>query len=245
MSDSSINRRWYDPILMGIIPPMGALIIKILMLSCRVIKIEGQEREKEALSQSGGSAVYSTWHQRMSYLSHFFGQTRATVLVSQSRDGEYAARIAAWLGYKTVRGSSSRGGLKALKEMVAKIKGGEIGGILADGPQGPARKAKMGATIIAREAEVPLIPLVWSGDRCWQFNSWDRYLVPKPFAKLVIHYGEPVWIPKAVKGKELDEYRKQLEERLNLGARWCDEQFGPEKPWRKVTEPGTPEIGPI
>jgi len=77
------------------------------------------------------------------------------------------------------------------------------------------------------------------------FNSWDRYLVPKPFARVAMYYGEPIWVPRDAKGEKLDEYRRLFEERLNEGARWCDERFGKERPWRKVTEQGMTEIGPL
>ena len=215
------------------------------MLSCRVVKVEGRSTLEDAVSRSGGGAVYTTWHQRMPYHFHYFGSRHVTVMISRSRDGEYVARLAAWLGFKNVRGSSTRGGTGALKELIRKIKNGEIGGMLADGPQGPARVAKMGSVVLARDAEVPLIPVLWGADRCWMFNSWDRYLFPKPFARVVIYYAEPVWIPPSAGKGELEGYRKVFEERLNQGTRWCDEQFGQERAWRKVTEDGMPEIGPL
>jgi lysophospholipid acyltransferase (LPLAT)-like uncharacterized protein len=237
--------RWYDAIFLRIIPPLSAFLIKLLMITCRVVKVEGVDRDKKALNESGGKALYATWHQRMSYHFHHFGSRHVTMMISSSRDGEYAARTATWLGFKSVRGSSTRRGVKALKELVDKIGEGEIGGMLADGPQGPARVAKMGSVVIARDAEVPLIAVLWGADRCWIFNSWDRYLVPKPFARIAIFHAEPIWIPRTAKGDELEEYRRLLEDRLNEGTRWCDEQFGSERPWRKVTEHGMPERGPL
>jgi lysophospholipid acyltransferase (LPLAT)-like uncharacterized protein len=236
---------WYDAILLRVIPPLAALLIKLLMLSCKVIKVEGEEKEREAFSRSGGGAVYATWHQRMPYHFHYFGSRHVTVMISQSRDGEYAARVAQWLGFKNVRGSSSRGGSRARNELTQKIREGEIGGMLADGPLGPARVTKMGSLVIARDAEVPLIGVLWGADRCWVINSWDRYLIPKPFARVAVFYTEPILIPKTAEGEELESYRKLFEERMNDAARWCDEQFGPERPWRKVKEEGTPEIGPL
>ena len=237
--------RWYDIILLRVIPPLAALLIKALMLSCRVVKVVGMEKVREANSRSGGSAVYATWHQRMPYHFHHFGSRHVTMMISQSKDGEYAVRIASWLGFKNVRGSSTRGGSKALRDLVQRIREGEIGGMLADGPQGPARVAKMGSIIMARDAEVPLVPVLWGADRCWIFNSWDRYLVPKPFARVVIYYAEPIRVPRSAEGEALEEYRRLFEERLNEGARWCDEQFGPERPWRKTTEKGMSEIRPV
>ena len=237
--------RWYDSIFLRIIPPLSALLIKLLMVTCRVVKVEGVDRENETIARSGGKALYATWHQRMSYHSHYFGSRHLTIMISRSRDGEYAARIAEWLGYKNVRGSSTRGGLGAFKELVKRMKNGEVAGMLADGPQGPARVAKMGSILLARNAEVPLIPVAWGADRCWMFNSWDRYMVPKPFARIAVFYGQAIGIPSDAKGEELEKYRQMLQERLNEGARWCDEQFGVERPWRKVTEEGMPDRGPL
>jgi lysophospholipid acyltransferase (LPLAT)-like uncharacterized protein len=225
-------RAWYDRISLLIIPPLGALLIKLLMLSCRLVQTKGREWEVDALSRYGG-AIYPTWHQRMSYLAHFLGSRGVTAMISQSRDGEYAARIAQRLGFKNVRGSTSRGGTEALRSIIRAIKKGHNGGMLADGPRGPARVAKIGSVIMARNAGVPLIPLTWGGDRCWMFNSWDRYLIPKPFARVVVYIAEPIWVPKSAKGESLETYRLLLEKRLNEGTRWCDEQFGTERPWHK------------
>lgn len=225
--------RWYDPVLLRIVPPLAALLIKLLMLSCRVVRIHGLEKAQEAVSQTKGGAVYATWHQRMSYHFHHFGSRHVTMMISRSRDGEYAARMARWLGFRNVRGSSSRGGGRALREIIERMRQGEIGGMLADGPQGPPRTAKMGSVIMARDAGVPLIPVLWGADRCWMFNSWDRYLVPKPFARVVVRYDEPLWIPAHAAGDALESYRKRFEDELNRGTRWCDEEFGEERPWRK------------
>jgi len=237
--------RWYDPIFLHILPPVVALLIKLLLYSCRVIKVEGREKETEALAQSQGKAVYATWHQRVIFHARHLAHKNLTVMVSQSRDGEYATRLVSLFGHTNVRGSSTRGGSLALKELTQKIKEGGRGGILADGPLGPARVAKIGAVIMAHEAQVPLIPLTWGVNRCWVINSWDRFLMPKPFARIVIHYPEPIWISPSADKKELEGYRRILEERLNQGTSWCDTQFGPERPWRKVKEKGQREVGPL
>ncbi|SPD75886.1 conserved hypothetical protein [uncultured Desulfobacterium sp.] len=225
--------KWYDAFLLRVLPPIVAMFIKLLMLSCRVIRVEGRQRETEAIENSCGAAIYVTWHQRMSYHFHYFGARHVTVMISQSRDGEYAARVAKWLGFKNVRGSSTRGGMDALRELAGRIRHGDTGGMLADGPRGPARVAKIGSIILSRDTQAPLIPILWSTDRCWILNSWDRYMIPKPFSRLVFYYGEPITVPISAKKKDLEEYRLILEERLNQGTKWCDSQFGPERPWRK------------
>lgn len=222
-----------DRFLLKIVPPLTALLIKLLMLTCRVIHLRGEEGNREALARSGGAAVYTTWHQRMPYFSHYFRSRKVTILVSSSRDGEYAARIAAWLGFDNVRGSSTRGGTKALRELIRMIKNGGRGGFFADGPQGPARIAKMGAVLAAKGAQAPLIPVAWGADRGWVFNSWDRFLVPKPFARIAVCFAEPVWVPPGSAPGELEACRVLVEERLNDCARWCDTRFGAERPWSK------------
>jgi lysophospholipid acyltransferase (LPLAT)-like uncharacterized protein len=237
--------RWYDTIFLRVIPPLVALLVKLLMLSCRVIKVEGEEEHREALARSGGGAIYVTWHQRMPYHFHYFGSRHVTVMISQSRDGEYVSRMAKWLGFRNVRGSSTRGGRVALKELIQRIRNGEIGGMLADGPLGPAREAKKGAIVMARDTRVPLIPILWSADRCWLLHTWDRYMIPKPFARIVFYYAEPIWVPRFSKTEELESYRTILENRLNEGTSWCDAHFGPDRPWRKVKTEGVPEVGPL
>ena len=225
--------RWYDALLLRVVPPLAALAIKLLMLSCRVVRIKGLEETREAVSRTNGGAVYATWHQRMSYHFHHFGSRHVTMMISASRDGEYAARVARWLGFRNVRGSSTRGGTLALREIIRRMREGEIGGMLADGPRGPARVAKIGSVIMARDAGVPLVPVLWGADRCWVFNSWDQYLVPKPFARVVVLYEEPIWIPQHAGGEALEPLRRLFEDRLNRGTRWCDQQFGVERPWKK------------
>lgn len=237
--------RWFDPILLRVLPSIAALLIKIHMLSCSVVKVEGLERHREALEKSGGKVIYMTWHQRMSYNFHLMGPRHLTIMISNSRDGEYAARVAQRLGFRDVRGSSSRGGSVALKKMTRKVMEGEPGGILTDGPLGPARVVKAGAVFMARSTGAPLIPVLWGADRCWTLNSWDRYLIPKPFARIAVCYAEPLWVPRSADTGELENYRRQLEDSMNRATRWCDEYFGQERPWRKVKKRGIPEFGSI
>ncbi len=226
--------RWYDHLLLRIIPPLAALLIKSLMLSCRCVHVEGQQEAEDAIKKADGRAVYITWHQRMSYHFHYFGSRHVTMMISQSRDGEYAARVAKWLGFKNVRGSSTRGGSQAMRRLIREIKRGETGGMLADGPLGPPRVAKIGSVIIAKETGAPMIPVLWGTDRCWVLNTWDRYLIPKPFAKIAIRYEKPIWVPAEADNRDhLETYRLLLEKELNEGTHWCDQYFGVERPWKK------------
>lgn len=243
-SDKSMLRI-YDPILLNTALPVIAALIKLLMKTCRLVDFKGISLEKGTLEKSGGRAVYATWHQRIPYLSQLALSRNLTVMVSQSRDGEYAARTAKYLGIRIVRGSSTRGGSRALSEMIQRLAKGENGAMLADGPLGPARVAKMGTVVMACRAQVPILPVAWGGDRCWVLNSWDRFMVPKPFSKVTVRIGQPIWVPEYEAGRNLEPYRKQLEDRLNYLADWCDEQFNIKRPWRKLKKRDVPEFGPL
>lgn len=237
--------RWYDPIIFYILIPVLAFFMKLLLFSYRLVRVEGIEFEKDAINKSG-KCIYSCWHQRLLYHPYHQSKKGITVMISQSRDGEIAARLVNTLGVKDVRGSSTRGGMGALKKLTQKILDGEAnGGMVVDGPVGPPRVAKMGAVVLARNSKVPILPIMWGTDKCWVLNSWDRFIIPKPFARIVYCYSEPIWVPESAEGDELEIYKKLLEDRLNDAARWCDEQLGEEKPWRKVKNDGIPETGPL
>ncbi|MFC1840422.1 lysophospholipid acyltransferase family protein [Thermodesulfobacteriota bacterium] len=237
--------KWYDPPTFYILFPILTLFMKLLLFSYRLVRIEGIEFEKEAIKKSG-KCIYCSWHQRILFHPYYLSKKGVTVMISQSRDGELAARLVNTLGLSDVRGSSTRGGMSALKQLTQKILDGETnGGMIVDGPLGPPRVAKMGTVILARNSKAPLIPIMWATDRCWILNSWDRFIIPKPFARIVYCHSEPIWVPESAEGDELEKYKTLLEESLNNAARWCDEQFGEEKPWRKVKNDGIPETGPV
>jgi lysophospholipid acyltransferase (LPLAT)-like uncharacterized protein len=217
--------KWYDPILFWILIPLFSILVRLLFLSCRVVRIEGAENEQKAIDMSGDKVIYASWHQRLFYSIHRLRRRRVTVMISQSRDGEYIARLINWLGLKDVRGSSTRGGVDALKDLVRKMKNGTNGGMIPDGPTGPAREAKIGTIILARMTGAPIVPLAWGADRCWVFNSWDRFMIPKPFARISYCYGEPIVVPHSARTPEMEEYRRLLDERLNKITSQCDGVF--------------------
>lgn len=240
--------KWYDPLIFYILIPVLALFIKLLFFSCRLLKVEGIDLDNKTLEESGGKAVYCSWHQRLVYHPYYISKSNRnlTVMVSQSRDGELATRLVSFFGLDTVRGSSTRGGISALKDLTKKLIDEETcGGMVVDGPLGPPRVAKMGAVILARDSRTPLIPVTWGADRCWVTNSWDRLIIPKPFARIVYCHSEPIWVPESAEGDELEKYKKLLEDSLNNAAKWCDEQLGEERPWRKIKNNDIPETGPV
>ncbi len=238
--------KWYDPFIFYILLPLVTSLVKLLVFSYRLVGVEGLESEKDAVKKSGGKGIYCSWHQRLVYHPYFLSKRGITVMVSQSRDGEFAARFINAFGLGDVRGSSTRGGMGALIKLTQKLRKREAsGGMVVDGPLGPARVAKMGAVMLAKKSKAPLIPITWGADKCWVLNSWDRFIIPKPFSKIVYSLGEPLWVPEDADEEELEKCRKLLEDRLNDEAKRCDEKLGNEKPWRRVKKEGIPETGPL
>lgn len=229
VSDKSLPYRfsWWEKIVLFILPPVAAWLLRLWCGSCRIVHLEGKESEEEALQKSGRRAVWVGWHQRMFYFFYYFGPLHVTMMISKSKDGEYAARLAQSLGFKAVRGSSTRGGAEALHELIRRVREeGDSAGMMLDGPKGPARVVKMGTLVIARDSGIPIIPMMYSADRVWQLRSWDKYVLPKPFAKLIVLHDKPIWIPKDTSDEDLEKYRKLLEDRVNEMLVRADTYFG-------------------
>ena len=225
----------YDHILLKIIPMIGAFILKLISFSYRIVNEYGKESAMEALKNNGNSGLFLIWHQRMFPL-FYIGQkldTNMSVIVSASRDGRYAGEMAKYFDFYVIWGSSSNKGAEALREAVEVLKSGKSLGITFDGPQGPPRQGKPGAILAARKTGCPIIPLTYGVDHCWVINSWDRYIIPKPFSKITIKFGEPVFIPDNLSDESAKIYSNLLENRLNDDTAWCDLYFGEERPWKK------------
>ncbi len=140
--------------------------------------------------------VLMLWHGQMLPLLWAHRQPTG-VMISEHRDGEIIARIVSRFGFFGVRGSSSRGGTRALLEAVQVLKRGADMAITPDGPRGPRYSFAAGALVLAHRAGAPVISLVAHVDRKWQLRSWDGFEIPKPFARVTIEYGEPVMLGEA------------------------------------------------
>ncbi len=193
-----------------ILPYIGLVFVKLLSLTFR-IKVIGQEIE-ENINKSGNSLIYASLHQRFILGATFFMKRKPiVVMVSHSLDGELINRIIHMLGWSTVRGSSSRGGDKAMKELIIMARRGFriVHGI--DGPTGPYGVVKPGLIRMAQITGVPIVPIIFSPERKWIFNSWDRCMLPKPFTRLIVRFGNAITIPRDVDEAEFEEKRIFME----------------------------------
>jgi lysophospholipid acyltransferase (LPLAT)-like uncharacterized protein len=166
--------------------------------------------------------IYSLWHQHLLMLMLRHRDEEIAVMISRSRDGEFAAPIVERLGFQVVRGSSSRGGSRAIEEMVRAADAGRALALTVDGPRGPARHSKPGAVLIASRAGIPLVPVVAipASARC--LDSWDRFLVPYPRSRVYVAYGEPISIPTSVTPEEVREWQRTLDARLESLVDLCE-----------------------
>ena len=129
------------------------------------------------------------WHGQLLALTPHHGRLGVSVLISEHRDGEIIARIAESLGYSTVRGSSSKGGSRALIGLMREIDAGRDGAITPDGPRGPARVFAPGAVVAAQRTGALIVPIRARASHAWRLKSWDRVLIPMPFARVTVSFG--------------------------------------------------------
>ncbi|MBW2595906.1 MAG: lysophospholipid acyltransferase family protein [Deltaproteobacteria bacterium] len=143
--------------------------------------------------RQGGKILLCTWHQQFfSAIRHFqkYSHLRPGLMISRSFDGDIIAGVAKHTGWYTMRGSSSRGGRAALGDMIMKLKETGLAAHIVDGPRGPAGIVKAGAVRLANAAGAAIVPFYVSADRAWYFRSWDRFMLPKPFARVTIRFGD-------------------------------------------------------
>ncbi|MEP6621019.1 MAG: lysophospholipid acyltransferase family protein [bacterium] len=134
--------------------------------------------------------IFTLWHGELLPLLWQHRGENVAIVISEHRDGEIVARIAESLGYATVRGSSSKGGSRALIGLMREIDAGRDGAITPDGPRGPAHVFAPGVAVAAQRTGALIVPIRASASRSWRLKSWDKFLIPKPFARVDVHYGE-------------------------------------------------------
>jgi hypothetical protein len=196
-------------------PLVTALICRLVHAYCRTLSLK-VENEAPWLAhlQAGGKVLLCLWHQQL------FGAIRQTwnysylhpsIMISQSQDGELVARFVESIDWVAVRGSSSRGGQRALKEMIRRVRETGFAAHILDGPQGPLGKVKSGVIHLAQATGAVLVPLCATADRAWYLKSWDRCMVPKPFARITMRFGEMIQPLAAESEEDLEKQRQRLE----------------------------------
>lgn len=202
----------------------GKLFIDFLFSLSR-IDVQGRQAVR-AIVESG-QCIYAFWHARILLISYYHQNIGASILVSASADGEIIAQILKRQGQITIRGSTRKGGMRALTRQIADIKKrGCAGAVVPDGPQGPRHKVQPGVILLAQKTGLPIVPISYSAKRIKVFNSWDRFILPYPGTPCLFIYGEPIYVPADADNRHIKERMLALEHELNRISAYADRYFG-------------------
>ena len=202
---------------------ISKLLIDILFHTTS-IELRGLENVRPIINTR--KFIWAVWHSRMLLLNYLSKGLAGTAMVSGSKDGEFVARILQRQGHEAIRGSTTRGGIKALSGLIKNlIEKQRPGIIIPDGPQGPRFKVKSGIIILARETGYPVLPFSYSAKKIKVFASWDRFILPYPFTKCLGIYGKPLFIPEDADKNDLNRCRILLEKELGRLTLEADSYF--------------------
>ncbi len=176
-------------------------------------RVEGMEHFEEA-STHGSQPVMAFWHGRILPATYYFRHRGIVVMISRNFDGEWIARLITRFGYGTARGSTTRGGLKALLQMKRDMERGLPAGFAVDGPRGPARVVQPGAVWLAKATGNPVVPFHFEARSSWTLGTWDRTAIPKPFTRVALVIGSLVHVAPDADATAMEEKRLQIEHSL-------------------------------
>jgi len=186
-------------------------------------QIEGWEI-LEKVERDGKIPILAFWHNRIFLATYYFRFRGIIVMSSQSFDSEYVARFIQRFGFGIVKGSSTRGGVGGLIEMIRLMKKGFPTGFSVDGPKGPVYQAKTGTLLLAKKTGNPVLPFSVEAENYWTIKSWDKLQIPKPFTRSKIFIAEPINVSKNADDSEMKnkhlELQKKLDELVGFGEQW-------------------------
>ncbi len=207
---------------------LATLLLRMLGATWR-FSIEGHD----PFVTGPGPHLGAFWHRNALIAAFVFRDRGFSVPVSRSRDGDLITQLLLGLGYQMPpRGSSSRGGAAALRALTRMVEQGTTVSIQTDGPRGPARISKHGMVSLARRTGRPISPLAFSAKPCIQFRSWDRTLLPLPFARVLCSFGPAILVPRDAEPREEEAIRRALDRELDRLTDDADDRFGLEDPNR-------------
>jgi len=196
---------------------LTSIIFYLLDLYTKTLRVrfEGTEKIQKHL-EKGGRIIISSWHQRFFggfFLPRIF-KWSPCIMISQSRDGDFIAKVVQHIGWIPVRGSSSRGGKKALRVLAEGVIEHRIGGHIVDGPTGPPRVIKPGLISLARSTDAVICPGIVSYENAWTMNSWDHFMIPKPFSRVLFRFGSIFSVPEIMSDDQFESLLKEMEDDL-------------------------------
>jgi lysophospholipid acyltransferase (LPLAT)-like uncharacterized protein len=198
-------------------------LLRGLFLTLRPVYVE--QHCDPRLRNPGGPLLLALWHGRLLYFIPLYRSRPFTVLVSHSRDGEFISRVLRLFGGYTTRGSSSRGGARALLEVVKRVRQGATAVFTPDGPRGPRYRVQPGIVAVAKKTGVPILPVTYNAAWKKVLNSWDGFIVPLPFSRVVVVYGKPIYVPANASADTFHTKRQEVETSLRHITTIADTYF--------------------
>ncbi len=207
--------------------PFAHYLVRAYLLLIK-IRVVNEEISLQHL-KSGQKMIVAIWHQRILVVMGYarrFGGYKPSVMISRSRDGEMIAKVYSRFNFRPIRGSSSRGGKEALANMVEDLRHHQLAVHILDGPRGPRGVVKPGLIVMAQLSGVPIVPVYISVNRAWVLDSWDSFIVPKPFSTVVIRWDSPIYVPESMDSEAFENTRKNIERHLKENQILDDQEQG-------------------
>jgi len=194
---------------------------------CRSLRLEvhGDERLEE-LEKTYGAIAFVSWHFELLPTLYHHRHVGGYAFVSEHADGELIARALRRIGYTPIRGSTTRGGARGLIGLVRAMRQGHSLGLVPDGPRGPRCVAQPGVVVLSQKSGCPIVPMGFASSRFWQFRSWDRFRVPKPFSRAVLCYGGAILVPPRLGEGEVAAWQGRVGEAITAATRRAEELVG-------------------
>ena len=196
-------------ILLFIAPYLAYFLIRFLMLTMKFIVINDEKIRR--FHENDERIIMALWHGRLLMMPKAYGGKGIDTMISLHEDGEVISRAMELFNIRSVRGSTTRGGTTALREMVKNLKNGRDLVLTPDGPKGPRHVVQNGAVILAKMTGAPLCPVTFNASKKKQFSSWDGFILPRPFSKGVFIWGDPVYVDKNADKAEIEKKRQEVE----------------------------------
>jgi Kdo2-lipid IVA 3' secondary acyltransferase len=215
-ADSSKPARGRAPLAQRLLGWLGATIVRAIGLTLR---FHFEDRAGIFQAPLREPFIWSFWHNRVVTIPilrvRFFQQRpNGATMTSQSKDGEWAAELVLRFGIAPIRGSTSRGGSAAVREMTRFLRRGEDVGVTPDGPRGPRYHFKAGLVFVAQLSGRPIMPVGVEYSRCLRFKSWDGFMIPLPFSRVDVTFGDPVHVTRTHSDDEFEAERRRCEEAM-------------------------------
>jgi lysophospholipid acyltransferase (LPLAT)-like uncharacterized protein len=202
-------KQWWRNVRPYVLSGLAFLVARALSATWRIRAVGWDE-----VRGRPGGKVLAGWHGRTFVAAAFFRGQGVWTIISHSKDGEMQDRIFRRFGFKTIRGSTGRGGAMAAAESIRVLRAGALMAFTPDGPRGPSGVVQPGILLMAKKSGAALVPVGVSADRRWLVRTWDRYMVPKPFAQCVMEFGEPMSLPPDSSEEEVEEFRVRFEQEI-------------------------------